>query len=217
MAQPQVIVVGEDFLDAQALAELVRALCPRLVVTPLRRPLRLRRGPTTGTPDVMVDKVLPVLRAALDAPGSEVRCIFVHADADAVAPADAALSHRIEAALAGLPVPVHAVVPAWELEAWWFLWPDACTAVVQAWRAPDGYVGRRVDLIPHAKEEFRRAVRASSRGSKSKRDYRVSDAPSIARAVRDSGKVRTPSAKSEAFERFRTDVDSCCPRGGSLA
>lgn len=201
--------MGEDAYDAQALAQLVWAICPTAVVAPLRQPVRLRRGEQPEHVDVVLKKVLPVLRAELAR--GPTACAFVHADADAAEPHDAVIAERIEQALQALAVPVHAVVPAWELEAWWFLWPDACLSVVGAWRRPDRYVGRRVGTVRDAKEALRRALRPTSVArTRRPRDYRESDAPAIARTVRESGVVNQPAGESRAFERFRSDVTSCC-------
>jgi hypothetical protein len=199
--------MGEDANDAEALAELISALCPAVTVTPLRKPLVLRRQQATGTVSVMQKKVVPLLRAEL-AKGA-VLCVFVHADADTTAPNDEEIARQIDEQLEDAPVRVHAVVPASALEAWWFLWPDAPLAVIAAWRPLTAYQGRDVGRIHDAKTELRRALRPQVK--KKPRDYRESDAPAIARAVRQSGRISEPAAKSGAYERFRRDVASCCP------
>jgi hypothetical protein len=44
-----------------------------------------------------------------------------HEDCDAFEPTDEVLQARIEGAMRPHIEPFHAVVPAWELEAWWFI------------------------------------------------------------------------------------------------
>lgn len=199
--------MGESAYDAQALAELIRALCPQSEVVPLRQPMLLRREAIGTSADVIAAKVAPVLRAAIV--NRVVTCVFVHADADATEPHDALLAQDVEADLAFLPVPVHAVVPAWELEAWWFLWPDACSTVVRGWTLSKRWQSKSVGTIVNAKEELRRALRPTA-GARTSREYRESDAPAIAKAVRESGRVREPGGRSAAFDRFQVDVASCC-------
>ena len=47
------------------------------------------------------------------------------------------------------------------------------------------------------------------------RDYRESDAPMIARIVRELGIAGEPAAKSASYERFRERVKECCERLGA--
>jgi hypothetical protein len=199
--------MGEDRSDAAALAELLKALCPGAVVKALRHPMRLRR--TRDSVSIM-DKVLPTLRAELTARAYD--CVFVHSDCDDVEPADETMEQSIAAQFRGqVTTEVHAVVPAWELEAWWFLWPDACLHVCRSWRRPDRYTGREVGRVTHAKEELRRALRRPGHHP-GNRQYGESDAPRIASAVRELGLVSRPQATSASFERFARAALVCCRR-----
>jgi hypothetical protein len=103
------------------------------------------------------------------------------------------------------------VVPAWEIEAWWFLWPEAVAAVNASWDSLDGYRGRRTGLIANAKEELQRALTRSFDAAKKQRvrTYSESDAPSIARQVRERGLADAPAGRSDSWERFRTSVALC--------
>jgi hypothetical protein len=105
------------------------------------------------------------------------------------------------------------VVPAWELEAWWFMWPDAVQAVrPKSWRAPDDHLGKRVGLIKDAKEELRRKVVPKDLKPEKRKSfphYQESDSPAIARQVREKKLARKPGAKSDSYSRFMSSVDQC--------
>jgi hypothetical protein len=87
------------------------------------------------------------------------------------------------------------------------MWPQAVAAVREAWRAPDDYVGRRVGLIPEAKERLREAVRPNGVARARFPDYTESDSVRIATNVREMGIADEPLAISRSYERFRNQVD----------
>jgi hypothetical protein len=134
----------------------------------------------------------------------EVLAVFAHEDADALEPAHDSLATEIEQRLgAALGLPIVAVVPAWEREAWWFLWPQAVSAVNSKW-APlkrRGQVGK----IPDAKEALISDLRPKTKGQRP-RDYEESDAPRIAAKVRELGVVEEIKALSASWTRFRDRV-----------
>jgi hypothetical protein len=100
------------------------------------------------------------------------------------------------------------VVPAWELEAWWFLWPDAVVAVQTTWRKPDDFVGRRVGLIENAKEELARRVVPRTKGVRV-RGYVEADSVRIARKVKELGLAHAPRGDSASYDRFRACLAAC--------
>lgn len=132
----------------------------------------------------------------------DVLFVIAHEDCDNVEPAHEALSSRIESLLSETGVNAIAATPAWELEAWWFLWPDAMRSVNGKWRNPSRS-GSNVGMIRHAKEELRRALRP--RGSTT-RDYRESDSREIAKKVYELGMVDTRDATSDSFDRFSESI-----------
>ena len=134
--------------------------------------------------------------------------ILAHEDCDDFEPNDEAIAAKIEAALSHLGVEVHAVVPAWELEAWWFLWPDAVARVHSTWRKPSVRVGQRVGLIRNAKQELTRAVRPKT-NARTARSYCESDSVRIARQVRAMGIADSPRGKSASYDRFRLRLAQC--------
>lgn len=196
---PAILVFGEDDNDRRVLEHLVRALradAPRverrhkpLVLVRDREAARARKN--------AADIAAEVRRSGVR---HDVKLVIAHQDCDAVEPAHVDLGRTISDQLAGLAVPVVPATPAWEMEAWFFLWPDAVVAVNHRWRRP-AMSGRAVGLIRDAKEAFRRALRPRAGGSPP-RDYEESDAPKIAQKVRELGLVDAPDAVSDSFTAF---------------
>lgn len=88
-----------------------------------------------------------------------------------------------------------AVVPVQMMEAWWLLFPDATESVApRAWRQVLPRRGRDVEMQDDPKQELRRLTAPTGR------EYTEADAPSIARAVRDT----RPSAagRSASYDRL---------------
>ena len=127
----------------------------------------------------------------------DVRGVIAHQDCDAIEPAHEALSDQIERDLAREGIDAVAATPAWETEAWLFLWPAAAPEVVRSWTAPSQH-GRWVGRIENAKEAYRKALRPST-----SRVYTESDAPRIVAKACELGLIDAPDASSDSFERFR--------------
>ncbi|MBT9556661.1 MAG: hypothetical protein IV100_11565 [Myxococcales bacterium] len=196
---PAVLVFGEDDNDRQVLVELIKAIRPTCPTIDKRRhPLVLVKGRAAAEQRKNATEIAKVVRAAQVV--RDVRLVVAHQDCDAVEPAHFAVSEAIELELKASGVPVVAATPAWEMEAWFYLWPDAPAHVNHNW-ARAARPGQRVGLIKDAKETFRRELRPKKAG-KAPRDYEESDAPEIARHVREQGLIGTLDAKSESFERF---------------
>jgi hypothetical protein len=209
-----VLVFGESPNDTAAIKELIEALCPELTGS-----VETRRQPQIHMKDVpldrlprKVDKILKQIQ--LEIVGREVSCIFIHEDCDDVEPADTAAARRIEDGFRDSGYRVHAVTPAWEIEAWWLQWPEQVGKIRSSWRSPTKYLGREVGRVRDAKEELDRLVTPPSA-----RDgflgYRESDSAAIARQVRDDNVARSPKANSSSYLRFIRDVDDCCPAAAS--
>ncbi|MFC7480142.1 hypothetical protein ACFQX7_08995 [Luedemannella flava] len=165
--EKQIIVFGEDDNDRQSIKVLLCGLRPDIspsAVKLLREPMALVKDISPGKVGRKVDRVAAALRAAHAR--QEIRCVLMHEDADALEPAHVAIAERIENSYAAMPWKVHAVVPAWEMEAWWFLFPDAVAALRSSWRKPDDYLNKDVGKVANAKEKLKSAVRpAGFRGS----------------------------------------------------
>jgi hypothetical protein len=163
-----------------------------------------------GLPIADLPREAERLAAAVKAESARrrVRAVMSHEDCDALEPEDDNVQARIESSVRVHVGSFHAVVPAWELEAWWFMWPEAVASVRRAWRAPDDYIGRRVGLIEHAKEKLQQAIRPSGIDRSRFPNYTESDSVRIAINVREMGIANAPLALSSSYERFRKQVDT---------
>jgi hypothetical protein len=206
-----VLIYGEDLSDTRAIAELIQGLAPGLSarIEPRREPLVLIRDAPVSEIARRAERIAAAVQA--ERGRLDVVCVFAHEDCDDFDSEHEELATRIEDALVNAGCPVHAVVPAWEIEAWWFLWPQAVQSVVPSWRRPDEYVGRNVGVIRDAKEALSRSVLRGLSGSARTRvrGYRGSDSPAIARYVREQGLARHPQGTSGSYDRFRRSVDAC--------
>lgn len=199
-----VLVFGEDTNDAAAVRELVLTLRTDAVEVKLRRaPLVLVKGLNQARDRKNLSEIAAVVRAE---ERRGVRCAVVaHRDCDATEPAHEQIATAVEEGLRGAGIEqVVAATAAWEIEAWWFLWPDAALAVNSKWRHPDP-PQTEVGRIKNAKEAFTRALRPRVKGQRP-RDYTESDSPKIAAQVRALGIVDQHSATSASFDRFARGV-----------
>lgn len=207
--QEQVVILGEDDNDRKTLKVLIAALRPDLPpgsLRDLREPITLVKG---MRPEGLRDKatrVSAVLRANNRV--APTRCVFMHEDADDFDPAHLTLIERIEQTYRSLPWPVHAVVPAWEMETWWFLFPTAVAALHRSWRAPDQYIGKDVGKIRDAKERLRQCVRPAGARSSTFRSYVESDSLLIAKKIVELGLLAPPwKAQSASWLAFLEKVE----------
>lgn len=200
-----VLVFGEDENDRESIKILLEALRPDLRhrVKPQRHPLVLiKNARLEDVPDraQQIANVVDAYRVR-----AEIDRVFAHEDCDDVEPAHERVATKIEEALAKAGCEAVAVTPAWELEAWWFLWPSAVKAAKPSWREPNDYVGKSVGKIRNAKEELKKRVVPpdAKRRKGGFRGYQESDSPRIALRVQELGMINKPQAKSLSFDRFR--------------
>lgn len=202
-ANAAVLVFGESDNDIRSVVHLIAALRPDLATSlkPRRRPLVLIKNVRPEKLPAQTQAVKDVVAAArVTAP---VRAVVLHEDCDAVEPAHQHASAKIEKALAGIGCPAFAVTPAFEFEAWWFMWPDAARHVCSQWREPDDYRGRQVGYIVNAKEALRRAlVPKNVKGKKTAREYTENDSPDFAKVVASKGWAAAPRAQSGSYQRL---------------
>ena len=195
--RPVVLVFGESENDRSALRHLLLALrddCPK--VETRRRPMVLIKGRKRAEQRKAASSLAEVVRA--DRARRDVRLVVVHEDADAVEPADEQLADDMLAVLSEEGLPAVPAVPAWEMEAWWYQWPDAVLAVNSKWRHPNRQ-GRHVGKLERAKERLVQDLRPKKQRT---RDYEESDSPEIAKHVREQGTVDTLAARSDSWTRF---------------
>lgn len=198
-----ILIFGEDENDTRSIREVVLAAVPTFAgaVKPLRRPPVFSKGANPESVRSHVSGMCDVIRAEMAT--SSVVCVLVHRDCDAVTPAHVGDAKEIETAFRAEGFDVTAVTPAWEMEAWLFLWPTAVSAYRSHWKLSQRYMGRNTGLIRNAKEEFRRAVRNNRY-----RDYRESDAPGIFAKVRELQVLDKPEGTNASFSDFRTALSA---------
>lgn len=203
-----VLVFGENASDIEAIRHLLVALRPELAgrTQPRREPMMLVKN-------VAPQKLVAAherLRRVIDAEAGEVAAVFAHEDADDVEPAHEPLATSKERAFRRAGVPFHAVVPAWEIEAWWMLWPEAAPLVNRRWQAPIEFRGRSTGKVPHAKEALEKALvkHLDARGRREARPYAEADGIEIARIVKERSWARGPAGKNASYERFVASADA---------
>ena len=194
------VIFAEDPNDAQALEHLLRFLRPDIgVVRKPRRPLVPIKGSQRQNARDNARDIAAAVSRESRVRGSPVDLVIAHQDCDAFEPAHVALERKIvdELTAASVPNPV-AAVPAWELEAWWYLWPDAVCAVCPSWNrlTRTGTIG----LIQDVKSQLRRDLRP--KGKMSVPDYDETHAPRIARCVREQGKAPRTTVNCASYRAF---------------
>jgi hypothetical protein len=132
----------------------------------------------------------------------------VHKDCDDVEPAHETVRSQLSDMLMTLGVRESIIAaPAWEIEAWWMLFPKARTAVHASWDYD--YQTCDVGKFRNAKERLKQDLRKRLRGRQSVREYTVADSPSIASKLRDNpSELHTIRARSASFEAFRSDIET---------
>lgn len=204
MPKKFVLIFGEDQTDSKAIKQLCECLRHDLNVQIRRRPIILEKGADRQKQKNQFQAVAGIVRSTSPA----VNAVILHRDCDAVEPAHVALSQAIEdAARRALPhgVKVVAATPAFELEAWWYLFPEAVAKYRPKWRPLERH-GENVGMISDAKKQLIRDLRPA--GGARVRDYSGSDAPGIAEKVRALGLCRRPVARSASFTMFTTKIAS---------
>ncbi|BCB76178.1 hypothetical protein GCM10022251_68500 [Phytohabitans flavus] len=206
----RIVILGEDDNDRKTLKVLIAALRPDLPagsLRDLREPITLVKGVPPERLPTKATKVSAVLRAYNRR--EPIRCVFMHEDADDFDPAHVPLIEKIEKTYRSLPWPVHAVVPAWEMETWWFLFPTAVASLHRSWRAPDQYLGKDVGRVRDAKERLRQCVRPAGNRSTAFRSYAESDSVHIAKKVVELGLLTPPwAARSASWLAFLEKVEA---------
>jgi hypothetical protein len=205
-----VVIIGESDNDTEAIGHLFRALRSDFEGT-----IHARRDPPLLIKDATPEKLpgrASVLSAIIrsEALAADVVCVLAHEDCDAVEPAHIPLSQKIEDSFNREGIAANAATPAWEMETWLFLWPEASKKYRPKWRQPDRYNGTNVGMLTNAKEKFKAELRPKgAAASAGVRDYRETDAPAIVNKIRELGIIDSPSAISNSYSRFRDAVRNC--------
>ena len=204
-----ILIFGESDTDRAALAELFRALRPDLQavgIQKLREPLILMKPDNRlSTQRNTTNRIAGLVQA--QGVSKAVLAVIVHQDCDEVEPGHTALADKIEKDLraANVPNPI-AATPAWEIEAWWMLFPDAVQATRPCW-APINFGDRDVGRIHNAKEELQRRLRPVSAHDRAKcPDYAEADGIEIARKIRTKGLIDNVTGLSASFSDFKGKI-----------
>lgn len=199
--KPVVLVFGEDDNDRETMRVLAKALRPDVPrLEKRRKPLVLVKDRDEAARKKSAQDI--AAQVARDKKRFDVRGLIAHEDCDAIEPAHVKLAKDIHANLDPLAITIIAATPAWETEAWLWLWPDAAIAHVPTWRRPArsmSHVGR----IKDAKEAYRRDVRPKIGKA---RDYAESDAPLIAAQAVRLRLLSRPDARSDSYAAFAAEL-----------
>lgn len=200
----RVLVFGEDANDTKVVEELLTALHPELsgLVVPFRKPPILMKDAAPADIPDRISRIATIIEA--EKVTSDVIAVLAHEDCDAVEPANVDLNQKIAQSFYQRGYEVFPVVPAWETEAWFFMWPDALHAYRPTWNKLQAQPHRNVGKIQKAKEALRRELRP--KGGARTRDYRESDAPGIAEQVRILGLADSPNGNSATYSQLMTDA-----------
>lgn len=198
------VIFAEDPNDAQALESILRFLRPDIgTVRRPRRPLVLIKGRQAPGVKDSAERIAESVRREAKAIGRQVDLVIAHEDCDAVEPAHVELANRIVVALkrSRVPTPV-AAVPAWEMEAWWYLWPQAVAAVCPGWRrlTRTGSVG----MLRNVKDQLRRDLRPTERTRVP--NYDETFGPRIASKVREQAQPQLAGVHSASYIAFSMAV-----------
>lgn len=197
--KPIALIFGEDDNDQEVIRLLVSKLRPDgPKLEKRRKPLILMKSREAAKRRKNAQDIAS--QVARDSKRFDVRAVFAHQDCDECEPAHEELSRTIEEQLARVGIRGIAATPAWETEAWLFLWPDAAPKVVSSWSRPTCR-NFQVGLIQNAKEAYRKAL-----GARSKREYEERDAPKIVAKACEMGLLEQPVGRSDSFSRFQRQV-----------
>jgi hypothetical protein len=202
--RPVVLVFGEDNNDREAIAHLVRAIRTDAPdIKPVRKPVILRMDIKPETRKSLANQISKSVAA--HSVVSRVVAVVAHRDCDRVEPISKAHSDDLLSTLSaeGIRQAV-AVTPAFEIEAWWYLWPEAVAAVRPCWTSIAHRKGQDTGRIENAKETLRRDLHRSS--SENCPKYRESDSATIANKIKQMNCISRYNAHSESFLRFYQSI-----------
>lgn len=199
-----ILAFGESDNDTHALKFLVAALRPELpLVEPQKVPLILAKDAHKAKRSTTMEKIARYILARRVT--HDVLSVIAHRDCDAVEPAheDNCKALLDDMRALSLPQPV-AATPAFEIESWWFLWPDALAATRPCWNKIKAL--RDVGMIRDAKGELFRRLQPVN-GSGRCPDYAESDSRKIAENVKKMALVHKRRGTSRSFENFVEQIN----------
>lgn len=205
-----ILIYGEDQNDRVALRNLLGAILENssdFDIRPIQSPIILSRDAAPRKRMKMSNEIRVAQEIAEDRYSQVV--VVAHRDCDAVEPAHLATAKALEDDLkaAGVKNPI-AATPAWEMETWLMLFPDALKKTRLCWRVWDPGTAN-VGLLSNTKERLKHALRPTGTASKACPDYRESDAQLVMQKLKEDRSILTNrKAKSDSFEVFLGKIRS---------
>lgn len=206
---PVFLIYGEDQNDRTALRHVVKAILPSNVTATIhliQKPIILsRNAERSGKRKGMAEEIASFARAFQKHSAKVI--VIAHRDCDAVEPAHKTDAQALEADLtkAGVENAI-AATPAWEMETWWMLFPDAVAEVRSCWRKID-YGQSNVGMIQNSKERLTRDLRPQGKQKGKCPDYCEADSVKIAKIIEiNPNIIQSIRAKSDSFVEFRKKI-----------
>jgi len=217
-----ILAFGEETSDTRALAEIARSLRPDLPHIECRKkPIILGKNAHTKKRRSAAEEIVALI-AASTARGCQVNAVILHRDLDNTERDETVTSFskdgsgelaeiisadmRAACASGGISVKIIAAVPAYEIEAWWFLWPEAVAKHRPGWDKLQDRTGQRVDMIVDAKKSLQRALRRPD--NKKIPEYSESDGLHIVRHAVKLGILKAPKGVAVSYMRYVQDIES---------
>ncbi|WP_225767697.1 hypothetical protein [Inquilinus sp. Marseille-Q2685] len=213
VSQKLILVFGESDNDRRAIIELCSALRSDAGIhfKPMRDPpVLLKKSERPEKRRKTAEAISTLVK--INSKKSPVASVVAHRDCDKIEPSHEELSESIERGLydAGVPNPV-AAAPAYEIEAWWLLFPEALAATCANWEKVD-MRSRQVGSIENAKEFLCEALRPKDKAKRMKcKEYVESDSIKIAQNIRKLNLTsKLDRGRSRSFDRFVERFNSVC-------
>jgi hypothetical protein len=205
MQDIKILVFGEDTNDCHAISHLIRNIAPSRLsakdVQARKRPIVLSKNAvSSGKRRKMADAIAAI--AKFESKNIKKLIVVVHRDCDECEPNHIRQTSDLEEELrrAGVKHVVPAT-PAWELEAWLMLFPNAVNSLRSCWRQlPDR---NSVGHIRNAKEQLRRDLRPINTEMQNRcPDYSEGDCIPISQKIGYHEISKRNMAASASFEMF---------------
>lgn len=202
--QPVVVFVGEDRNDRKSLSVLLEDLCPAMRgrIVEINDPARLKSA-TGKTLQERVKAVKRKAQARALRENSDLACVFIHEDLDDTDSQERLkIQQRVQAALDQAFDSAHYAMPAWEIEAWLLLFPDAIERHVTGWKVPRQLRSVDTGVIQDPKAKLINITGHHRR-------YRESDAPDVFERAVTMGLLASPSGTNRSWSQFCADALDC--------
>jgi hypothetical protein len=205
--RPLIVLAGEDTNDRRVLRTLLEAVCPDAQgrIVEINSVIRLRDAGEAALSQ-RATKLASLVRARAARERAEVACVFIHEDFDALdSPERDTVRERVQQVLRRNPSRTYYILAAWEVEAWFLLFPNALSAVSSSWVVPHRYRGVDTGRITDPKRVMKREVSTVVNSR-----YAESDAPKIFEKIVELNLLDTPSGSNRSYYEARQAASDCC-------